>query len=214
MSEIKKIKDAMNDDEKSVYEKFKAIVTSIKAKFNNPTPAPTPTPTTAPVALEKVMTSKDGKTFSIAADAPAMGVAIMETTSGTPAPFEGTAEFEDGSKIIAVAGSITEYTPAAPPIDQAAAVQQAQAALKADFAAQKVSLAKEIETKFAATISEQNKTISDLNEIVKFLSDFHIKQMETPVNTPVKKAEFKELTKDEVSKLSTADQVKYHRGKL
>jgi hypothetical protein len=211
---------SLSNEDKGIFQKFKAAIKGFKAGFDAvpaPTPAPNPTPAPASVALEKVMTSTDGKTFSIASEMPAVDVAIMETTSGTPTPFDGMAEFEDGSKITAVAGTITEYTPApapAAPVDQAAAVQQATATLRAEFASQKVSLAKEIETKFAAKFADIEKENADLKGMVKTVVEFFAFQMETPAAKPATKTQFKELTAEEVAKLSPADQVKYNRGKL
>lgn len=211
----------MNAEEKSVYENFRAIVSKIKVKLGiEPNPSPTPEPNPEPVKMESEVKIAGTETVLVIAGDPSAAtpeapVQVIVKGSGEPAP-DGEHKLEDGSVINVTNGGITSYKPAEPaaPVDQVAAVAQAQTALKAEFAAQKVSLAKEIRTEFAAQIAEQNATIKDLNEIVKFLSDVHIKQMETPVSTEPAKKELKTLTPAEVAKLTPAEQVKYNRGKL
>jgi len=211
----------MTSDEKSVYENFRAIVSKIKVKLGiEPNPSPTPEPNPEPVKMESEVKIAGTETVLVVAGDPSAAtpeapIMVIVKGSGEPAP-DGEHKLEDGSTINVTNGGITSYKPAevAAPIDQVAAVAQAQTALKAEFAAQKVSLAKEIRTEFATQIAEQNATIKDLNEIVKFLSDVHIKQMETAVpDAPVKK-EQKELSAEEYAKLTPAQQTKYNRGKF
>lgn len=209
----------MNAEEKSVYEKFKSIVSNIKAKFSD-MPVDPNKPIEEPVKMESEVKIAGTETVLVVAGDPSTATAetpvqVIVKGSGEPAP-DGEHKLEDGSVINVTNGGITSYKPAevAAPVDQGQAVAQAQTALKAEFAAQKVSLAKEIRTEFAAQIAEQNATIKDLNEIVKFLSDVHIKQMETAVSTEPAKKELKTLTPAEVAKLTPAEQVKYNRGKL
>lgn len=184
--------NSLSDEAKAAYLKFKSDVKAFATKFNTaPTPAPTPTP--APVALESEVKIAGTETVLVIAGDPATATAeapvmVVDKSTGAPAP-DGEHKLEDGSTITVTAGGITAYKPAEviPPIDQAAAVAQAATALKAEFASQKVDLAKQIETKFAAQIAEQNQTIQDLNKQVQYLADFHIHQMETAVEVPVKK---------------------------
>ena len=209
----------MNAEEKSVYEKFKAIVSNIKAKFSDMPTKPVK-PIEEPVKMESEVKIAGTETVLVVAGDPSAAtpeapIQVIVKGSGEPAP-DGEHKLEDGSVINVTNGGITSYKPAevAAPVDQAAAVAQAQTALKAEFAAQKVSLAKEIRTEFAAQIAEQNATIKDLNEIVKFLSDVHIKQMETAVPDEPAKKDFKELSAEEYAKLSNVQKAKYNRGKL
>lgn len=164
-------------------------------------------PAPAAVAL-KEMKTKDGKVLSIAADTPAVDVMVMDTTSGTPVPLEGSVELEDGSKITAVAGKITVYEPAvvAPPMDMTAATT----ALKAQFAAEKVEFEKTFRADFATLKkeSEENKaSLKDVNTQLAVLLAFADKV----TNSPVAEKEVKKTVDVDFSKMTPLEIYKYNK---
>jgi hypothetical protein len=178
---------------------------------------PTPTPTPTPAKLEKTFKTKDGLlSISVAAEVPAVGVAVIDPATGNAIP-DGTYLLEDGSSITVAAGAITEYTaaaPPAPPMDMTAATT----ALKAQFAAEKVEFEKTFKTQFKALEDknkELEKTVTDQVEINKTVVKFMHDLINTPIpDEPAKKkaVQFKKLSEKEYAELSPVDKIKYNRG--
>lgn len=183
------------------------------AQVVNPTPAP------APVKLEKQMKTKDGSmTVSIAGEAPAPGVEVMNVT-GEPMPLaDGSYVMEDDSTIVVAGGKITEYKPM---VQQAAAPATT---FEAQFEAVKTEFANQVEVKFQAADKriksleaeneELKKSISDQNTQLKTLVEFAKVMSETPVQEPgaVKtRIEFtKQLSRAEYNKLSAVEQTRHN----
>lgn len=208
----------------SILKKFvsslpKALTDSIKqlhVKFNAETPATaTPAvPAPAPVKMDKQMKTQDGtKTISIAGDMPAIGVAVMDITTGTPiALADGTYTLEDGSVIVVASGMISTYTPGTPtepPMDMTK--------MSIQFAAQKTEFAALVDVKFKVLNdknTELEKRINDMTALNKVLIEFANAFTESPVpdKPVVSEVKFsKELSEEEYKKLNNADKVRYNK---
>lgn len=188
------------------------ILTDWSAKFNTdgtPVVPATPAAVAPPVLLEKVVKTVDGKTLSIAGE-PAAGIAVMDTTTGTPIVLsDGDYTLEDGSTMSVVSGLITVYTPATivPPADLAQ--------MQAQFAAHKVDFEKSFTAKFAAqekevialkkANTELAAEVKDLNIISKIVAEFMHQATVTPVEEKQKSEQI------DFSKMTPLEKYRYDK---
>lgn len=153
-----------------------------------------------PAKLAEVKTQDGAMTFSYEGDALAVGMPIMDITSGTPVPvIDGDYTLEDGTKIKVAGGMVSELETATPAVDT-------EMTKKVDEA---------VKTQMSSHVSKYEKLEAsniELSKQVVLLTKAFNTILETPIAGKV------EATKEAVAKkyedMTKHEQYLFNRGKL
>ena len=155
----------------------------------------------------KDVKTKDGLvTISHEGETLAVGMPVMDNTTGTPAPLmDGEYTLEDGTVITVASGMVADLKAA-----QAAEVEPADmSAIKKDFAtqmsAQRIALEKQV--------SDQAKEIKDMKGIIVKMNEILVELKEAPIGGSIEdeaepNEDWKKLPYEE---MTNAQRVKFNR---
>jgi hypothetical protein len=157
----------------------------------------------------KDVKTKDGlKTLSFEGEMPMKDAPISDITSGTPVPFEGEAELEDGTKIKAVAGVITEVMEVeVQETPEQLAAKKALESVAPQVAQMSVQMKADKEN-FDKQVSELKKENVELKKQIQLTA----KAIDVILNTEIKNASEKEKIEKEYDAMTNAEKVKFNRG--
>jgi hypothetical protein len=159
-------------------------------------------PIQTPVSLKEVKT-KDAKVLNYEGETLTVDTMVTDVTSGEPVPAEGEYELEDGSKLVCVAGKVTEMIPSAAP--EGMDMNKIAPVIAQEVATQMSSIKLSSENKTNELIEANLKLQNQVVELTKIVN--------TILETPISLGEHKEISKP-YEEMTKVEKVRFNRGKL